>query len=222
MNKTAIILGATGLTGSHLLQLLLSDERYSKVISFNRNKLGIQHDKLEEHLINLLELEKQENLFHADEVFCCIGTTRAKTPDKKRYRAIDYGIPLQAARLALKNNISKLLVISSLGADKNSKVFYSQLKGQMQEDIFKLGLPKVYFFQPSLIIGKRRERRKGENGAKVVMKLFDFLIPLKYKSVSASTLAKAMLRVARNGWNTEIVSSEDIQKLGREHSYSLF
>src|SRR5690606_35611937 len=132
--------------------------RYSKVISFNRNKLGIQHEKLEEHIVNLLELEKQENLFHADVIFCCIGTTRAKTPDKKRYRAIDYGIPMQAARVALKNHIPQLLIISSLGAHKNSKVFYSQLKGQMQEDIFQLGLPKVYFFQPSLIVGKRKER----------------------------------------------------------------
>ncbi len=90
--KSAIILGATGLTGGFLLNYLLNDSRYNKVIVFTRSSVGIKHDKLEEHLVDLLKLEEYKKSFYADEVYCCIGTTKSKTPDKDLYKKIDYGI----------------------------------------------------------------------------------------------------------------------------------
>ena len=100
--KTAIILGATGLTGSLLLQMLLKDNRYKKIKLFSRKTVVIKNEKLQEHLIDLLKLSDHAGNFLADEVFCCIGTTKAKTPDKDLYKKIDYGIPVCAAELCKK------------------------------------------------------------------------------------------------------------------------
>ncbi len=107
--KTAIILGATGLTGSLLLQMLLKDNRYKKIKLFSRKTTGIKNEKLQEHLLDLLKLSDHVSDFVADEVFCCIGTTKAKTPDKGLYKKIDYGIPVGAAELCKKNKIKHLL-----------------------------------------------------------------------------------------------------------------
>src|SRR5699024_8062889 len=110
MGKTAIILGATGLTGGHLLDLLLEDDSFNKILVFTRRKTGKEHPKLEEHIIDLLELDDYKNLFKGDVVF----TTKAKTPDKNLYKAIDYGIPVTAAKLAKQNGIKSYIVISAL------------------------------------------------------------------------------------------------------------
>src|SRR5690554_4291648 len=116
MQKTAIILGATGLTGGHLLNLILEDKTFHKVVVFTRRETGVEHPKLEEHIIDLLQLDKYKEQFQGDVVFCCIGTTKAKTPNRNAYKAIDYGIPVTAAKLAKQNNIDTYLVISAMGA----------------------------------------------------------------------------------------------------------
>ena len=98
--KTAIILGATGLTGSLLLQQLLKDESFHKIILFSRSSVNNQHPKIKEYLIDLFQLEKYEEQFQADVVFCCVGTTQKKSPDNETYRKVDFGIPVAAAKLA--------------------------------------------------------------------------------------------------------------------------
>ena len=175
-NKTAIILGATGLTGGILLQSLLTDERYSKVKVFTRSPLRLTHPKLNEFLSDLLKLDAEEANFAADEVFCCIGTTKAKTPEKELYKAIDYGIPVTAATLCKKHAITTFLVVSAMGADPNSSVFYNKVKGEMEAAVLNLGLPKTYILQPSLIGGDRKESRPGEYFGKQLMKVFNFLL----------------------------------------------
>src|SRR5690554_1278206 len=199
MQKTAIILGATGLTGSHLLKLLLEDETFSKVVVFTRRETGIKHPKLEEHIIDLLQLDNYKELFKGDVVFCCIGTTKAKTPNKKAYKAIDYGIPVTAAKLAKQNNIDTYLVISAMGASETSKVFYNKLKGEMEREVLAQKIAHTYLLQPSLIVGERSEKRGGEKFAEVIMRTFGFLIPEKYKMIQGKTIAKAMVEIAKNG-----------------------
>ena len=108
--KTAIILGATGLTGSLLLEKLLKDPSFEKIKLFSRSSFGKKSPKIEEHLIDMLQLENYSEDFKADVVFCCIGTTKAKTPDKEIYKKIDYGIPVTAAKLAKENNIKTFIV----------------------------------------------------------------------------------------------------------------
>lgn len=118
--KTAIILGATGLTGGLLLEKLVKDSRYHKIKIFTRNRTNLKDSKIEEYLINLFELEKFSGLFGADEVYCCIGSTQKKTPDNDTYRKVDFGIPATAAKLSRENNISSFTVISAMGANQSS------------------------------------------------------------------------------------------------------
>lgn len=215
-NLTAIILGATGLVGENLLEKLLMDEKYREVRIFTRRSVGIEHPRLKEFVVDLFELDKYQEEFQGDVVFVCIGTTKKKTPDKNEYRKVDYGIPAAAASLAAKNGCKKFLVVSSLGANARSKVFYTKTKGQMQEAVLKENIPQTFIFQPSLITGDRNEVRFGESFGEKLMKIFDPLLSgswKKYRSIEAATIAKAMYLVAQNGYDKEYITSDDIQEI---------
>lgn len=197
--KKAIILGATGLTGSYLLKHLLDDKNYSEVLVFGRRSVNIKHPKLTEHLTDLLQLEQEALRFKADEVFCCIGTTKAKTPDKDRYRDIDFGIPVTAATLCTQNNIETFVVISAMGANPKSPVFYNRLKGEMEVAVLDKNIPGTFIVQPGLIGGERQEQRTGEWLFKQLFKGLNYLMvgPLKkYRSIEPDQIAKAMLCLA--------------------------
>lgn len=215
--KTAILLGATGLTGGILLDKLLKDDSFEKIKLFSRSSVEKNSPKLEEHLIDMFQLEKHSDAFKADVVFCCVGTTKAKTPDKETYRKIDYGIPVAAAKLAKKNGIGTFIVISAMGADADSSVFYNKTKGEMQRDVLKQGLdcaqPDIYILQPSLIVGDRNESRMGEEVATFFMKIFGFLIPKKYRMIKAETIAEAMRVLAKEGYSEKIITSEKIKEI---------
>ncbi len=216
MGKTAIILGASGLTGSILLKKLLEDKRYDSVKIFSRNPTGTDHPKLLEFTGNLLELESFKKDFVADEVYCCIGTTAKKTPDKELYKKIDYGIPVAAARLSKKYQIGTFLVISSLGADKKSRIFYNRTKGEMEKAVLEQKIEHTYILRPSIILGKRNETRTGENMGKIFMKLFQFLLIgklKKYKPIEAGKIASAMIILANSLPDFTIVESDRISKL---------
>lgn len=217
MKKKAIILGATGLTGGILLQLLLDDDTYAKVILFSRNTAGIKHPKVEEHLVDLLELEKYKNEFRADVVFCCVGTTKSKTPDEEKYRTIDYGIPVAAAQLSKQNGINTFMVISALGADPNSNIFYNKTKGQMERDVLVEKIPNTYILQPSLIGGRRNEKRIGERIAQIFMSVFGFLIPKKYKMINPEAIAKAMVVLSKKTREENRIPSDKIKDISSEN-----
>lgn len=217
--KTAIVLGATGLTGGLLLNRLQKDEQYSTIKLFSRSSIGYSNSKIEEHLINLFELEKYEKQFTGDVVFCCIGTTKTKTPDEQTYRKIDYGIPVSAAKLAKKAAISKFLVISALGADVESPLFYNKTKGEMERDVLKENNSETYIFQPSLLAGERQEKRTLESLGKKLMKVGDYLLigPLKkYRSIQADTVTKAMIVVAAEGYHKARIESEEIKEIAKK------
>ncbi|TVZ26383.1 putative NAD(P)-binding protein [Gillisia sp. Hel_I_86] len=217
--KSAILLGATGLTGGHLLKIVLNDPKYDKVKVFSRSSVGVKHEKLEEHLVDLLKLDDYKDSFHADEVYCCIGTTKSKTPDKETYKKIDFGIPVAAAKLCRKNNIDTFLVISALGADANSSIFYNKVKGEMQHQVLEQGIKNTYIFQPSLIAGNREEERFFEKLGIEGMKVFNNLLIgsfKKYRSIHPETIAKAMHICANSGYPKILIESDEIQKLASE------
>lgn len=219
-DKTAIILGATGLTGRMLLDLLLEDETYSRIRVITRNPTGREHAKLEEHCADLLEPGSYRDYFAGDVVFCCIGTTRAKTPNKKMYRAIDYGIPVQAALLCAENNIPAFLVMSSMGAKKKSRIFYNRTKGQMEEAVLAADVPKTHILRPSLLQGKRKERRLGEWIARQLMKVMNLVMvgPLdKYRAIEPETVAAAMVWLANHEFEKQIILSDEIRELGERY-----
>jgi len=214
--KTAILLGATGLTGDLLLQLLLKDNRYKKIKLFSRSTSGVVHPKMEEYLGDLIHLETFKNNFMADEVFCCIGTTKSKTPDKERYKKIDFGIPTKAAKLCKENGIETLIIISALGANSKSNIFYNRTKGEMEDAVLQLQVPKTHILQPSLIGGKREEKRIGEWLFKQLMKVANLVMagPLKkYKSIHPIDIAKAMFWLANNEFKAVRIPSDEIKSL---------
>lgn len=213
MPKTAIILGATGLTGSLVLKQLLADDRYDTIKLFSRSSCGIEHKKIQEFLGDLLEMEQFKSDFTGDEVYCCIGTTKKKTPDKELYRAIDFGIPASAAKLAKENEIKGFAVVSALGANSKSMIQYNRIKGDMEKAVKDCEIPSTYILQPSLIVGNRDEHRSGEGFA---AGLFRFLRPImvgplkKYRAVEAKDIASKMIEVLNSEMPSQTIQSDEI------------
>jgi uncharacterized protein YbjT (DUF2867 family) len=218
--KTAIVLGGTGLTGNLLINRLLAHDSYACIKLFSRKASGIKSEKIEEFVGDLFQLEHFKDDFTADEVFCCIGTTSAKTKDRVVYKAIDFGIPSTAARLARENNIPTFLVISSMGANTRSSIFYSRTKGEMEQAVLGEKIPHTYILQPSLIMGNRDERRMGESVGAAVLKFTNVVLVgrlKKYRAIEADCIAAAMIHLALSKPPSGIVISDKLQELGGVH-----
>ena len=218
MKKTAIILGASGLTGSILLEKLILDNRYEKIKLFSRKKIENQPEKVIQYIGNIIELEQFKEVFTGDEVFCCIGTTTKKTPNKSIYKSIDYGIPAKAAQLAKKNNITTFVVISALGANPKSSICYNRTKGEMEKEVQQQNIKKTYILQPSIIGGNRKENRTGEKMALAVFKLLNplFIGKLKkYKIINASDIAQTMLNLANSDEISQTLTSDKIKEFSK-------
>jgi uncharacterized protein YbjT (DUF2867 family) len=215
--KTAILLGATGLTGKLLLARLVADDSYASIKLFSRRASGNTSPKIKEFVGDVLQLESFRQKFTADVVFCCIGTTSAKTKDRSVYKNIDFGIPVSAAKLAKENKIPSFLVMSSLGANAASKVFYSRTKGEMEQAVLDQKIPNTYILRPSLILGDREKNRIGEKiGALLLSFLSIFLRGRyrKYRAIKADCIASAMIELAASKPDIQIVDSARIQELG--------
>ena len=196
MQKNVLLIGASGLIGSELVQLLLRDDKIKTVKVFVRKSLAITDQKLREILVDFEHLEDFKHEFQGDALFCCIGTTRKKTPDLAAYKAIDYGIVLAAATLARSNQVPQVHLVSAIGANISSKIFYNRLKGEIEKDLLKLDFPTIVIYQPAMLIGKRNESRPAEFIAQKLMPFFDvFLLgkAQKYHSIEAKKVAESML-----------------------------
>jgi uncharacterized protein YbjT (DUF2867 family) len=215
--KTAILIGATGLTGKLLLARLVADDSYSCVKLFSRRASGITSPKIKEFIGDVLHLESFRHDFTADEVFCCIGTTSAKTKDRSVYKAIDFGIPFSAAKLAKENKIPSFLVMSSLGANAESKIFYSRTKGEMEQAVLDQKIPNTYILRPSLILGEREKNRIGEKIGALFLSLVTLFLQgrlRKYRAIKADCIASAMIELAASKPDLQMVESGLIQELG--------
>ena len=211
------MLGATGLVGGILLDMLLKDKRYDKVVVFSRRALDKSHPKLKVYISDLLQLESIVEQFKGDEVYCCVGSTKAKTPDLDTYKKIDFGIPVAAANLCDKNNIKTLIVVSAMGANPRSGLFYNRIKGEMEEAVLEFELDKTHIVQPALIGGNRQEKRPGESFFKGIMGAVDLLMigPFqKYRMIDAEYIAKGMLWLANHPFEKERIPSDILRKLG--------
>jgi uncharacterized protein YbjT (DUF2867 family) len=190
--KTAIIIGATGLTGQETYRILQDDKRYSKIILLVRRKSEIDCPKTVQIVFDFDNLKPED--FFADEMYCCLGTTIKKAGSKAEFKKVDFDYVINTAKLAHKNGIKKYTVVSAMGANIKSKVFYNRVKGEMEKTILEIGFEKCCIVRPSLITGKRKEFRLGELIAKILMISLKFLIPRKYRAVSASKIAATMIQ----------------------------
>jgi len=195
-NRIALVAGSTGLIGGQLLELLLAENSYSKVIALSRKPLSISHPKLDNIVVEANDLKKHQEL-KADDVFCCLGTTIKQAKSKEAFRKVDFDYPLDLANLLKANGASRFLLVSSLGADKSSGIFYNQVKGEVEEAIAAVAFDSFHILRPSLLIGPRKEARAGEDAAKAVYKIFGFLIPAKYKGIDSIKVARAMISFAK-------------------------
>lgn len=217
MGKTAILLGATGLTGTVLLQKLLKDNDFETIKIFSRKPTKNAHPKIIEYVVDLLHLENYKNDFTGDVVFCCIGTTKSQTPDENQYKAIDYGIPVTAAKLAKEKEIKTFIVISALGVNENSSIFYNRTKGEMERDVLKQNIEHTYILQPSLIDYVRSERI-GERIAVFIMRILNplFFGPLKkYQSITPEVIAQAMLTLSKIKYDFKRIESDKIKQIAK-------
>ena len=197
--KKAILYGASGLVGSYILDNFLNNANYEQVVIVVRKELNIQHPKLKTLIGDFNTLPEVVKDIQVDEVFIALGTTQKKTPDKKLYYQIDHDYPILATKLAKENGAKAVFLVSALGANEKSSIFYSKMKGETERDIISLNLDNTYIFRPSMILGNRKENRPAE---KVFIGIFKFINPIfvgglsKYKGIEAEDIAKAMINSA--------------------------
>jgi uncharacterized protein YbjT (DUF2867 family) len=192
--KTAVVAGGTGLIGKQLLKLLLASDRYRKVIGLTRSDL-ISHPKLVQVKTdgNDLALDPTEKV---DDVFCCLGTTMARAHSKEKFYQVDFTYPFSLAQATLGMGAKQFLIVTALGANKKSPVYYNRVKGEIEEAISGLEFESIHIFRPSLLLGDRTEKRTGEEAAKFFYRVFGFMIPKKFKAIDAGKVARAMLHFA--------------------------
>ena len=217
MMKTALIVGASGLVGKQCLYRLLEEKEYLKVIALVRKEMNVKHHKLEQVIVNFDEMNKYSDYMKADDVYCCLGTTIGVAKTQENFRKVDYDYPLKVAEFALRNGAVQYLLISALGASKTSTIFYSRVKGELEESIAKIGYSSFHIFRPSMLLGDRKEFRLGELIGKGVMKAIGFLLigPLaKYKAIEGIIVAKAMVKTAlKNETGIHFHESDEIRKI---------
>lgn len=200
MSRTALVAGATGLVGSHVLELLLADPRWSHVVTVGRRKSSQQHAKLEQRVLDLSGLERVNGLPHVDDVFCCLGTTIKQAGSQAAFRLVDHEFVVGLARAGLRAGASQFLLVSAIGADPESRVFYSRVKGETEAAIRKLPYRGIQIFRPSLLLGERAEFRLGERIATLGAPVLPFLFVgrlRRYRPIQAATVARAMIGIAR-------------------------
>lgn len=213
--KQVTLFGATGLIGSFLLNTIVADDYFSKVIVAVRKPISITHSKID---IRVIDFSDSKALAHCIKesaiVFSTIGTTQARVKgDKQLYRSIDYDLTFNIASTCKQLEVEKLLFVSSSGADASSSNFYINLKGEIDDAVAKMNLNSLVIFRPSLLIGKRNEFRFGERIAQLVMPLVSFLMPMKFKPVRAERVAELMIsnsKVSQVG--NRIIENRDIIK----------
>ena len=194
--KTALVAGSTGLIGSQLVQLLLKDDYYAVVKSISRKPLEFTHPKLENIVLDFDRMTEHRDALKADDIFCCLGTTIKKVKTKEKFRRVDFDYPVELAKITKASDAEQYLLVSALGADKHSKIFYNQVKGEVEEAIEQVGFKSYQIFRPSLLMGDRNEGRAGEEAGKVFFKYLGFMVPLKYKGIESIKVARAMQQFA--------------------------
>jgi uncharacterized protein YbjT (DUF2867 family) len=214
MPRTALIAGATGLTGQQLLKQLLADARYAEVHALVRKHAFAPHTKLIEHIIDFAAPPK---LPKVDDVFCCLGTTIKVAGSKAAFRTVDFDYVMNVARAAKKSGAQRFMVMSSLGANAKSGVFYSRIKGEMEEALRPLGFAELHIFQPSFLVGDRAESRPGERFGIAAFKIISPLLfgpARKYRAIEVTDVARAMVGAA---WlqkaGAHVYLSDEIQKM---------
>jgi len=195
--KTAIVLGATGLIGQNLTKNLAEQTHIKKVIAVTRRAIDYSHPKIENQVVDFSLLEQYSQTFEGDILFSCLGTTKKQAGSTDAQRVIDVDYQFTAAKLAAANNVPEYFLVSSSGANPNSKNTYLQMKGELEEKIMSLGFQRIDIFQPSLLLGERNHFRLGEKlGSWILPTLCKLPILQRYKPIYGAQVAAKMCQVS--------------------------
>src|SRR3954466_9939283 len=194
-----MIVGATGLVGRECLRLLLADNGFSRIVVLTRRPLSpvVRSPKLETHVIDFEHLNEYDELFRVDAILCALGTTIRQAGSRTRFRTVDHEYPLAFAKIGRRAGCGHFLVVSALGANPRSRVFYNRIKGELEEALRALDYPRLTIVRPSLLLGPRAELRWGEEVAKRVTRWLGPLVPRAFKPVEARNVATALIKTAR-------------------------
>ena len=217
-SRTALVAGASGLVGSRVLRLLLEDPAYARVTVLARRELPLSHKKLEQRVVSFDRLAQIADFPRVHDVFCCLGTTMKQAGSPAAFRRVDCTYVVELARVAVRHRASQFLVVTALGADPRSRIFYGRVKGEAEEALRRLQFEGIQIFRPSWLVGARAKGRPIERMAGLLSPLvaWAFVGPLaRYRPIKAEAVARAMVRVAREAPpGTRIYESEEIGRLG--------
>lgn len=220
---TALIFGATGLVGNLCLEMLVASNLYSKIIVLSRKQITPPLLNVENIVTDFENLETIKDSIKADDIFCAMGTTIAKAGSQEKFTKIDYEIPLQIAQIAKQNGAKNFVLVSAIGADSKSKVFYNRTKGKLEEALEKLSFNSLIIFQPSILLGEREDFRFAEMIGKSLFKGLSFVFVGKlkpYKGIEAKTIAKAMVAKAiKPSEKVERLTYKEILKAADKYGY---
>lgn len=210
--RIVAIAGATGLVGREILQGLLADESVSAIHALGRRALSVQHPKLASHVVDFAALP---SLPPVDEVYLALGTTIKVAGSQEAFRAVDYAANLAVARAALAAGARRAGLVSAMGADAHSSIFYSRTKGELEETLSTLGFDALVIARPSMLAGDREALgqpiRRGEGIAMTVSTLLRPLIPANYRSIAAADVAGALLARVPRAQGKQVLLSGDMQ-----------
>ena len=214
--KKAIVFGATGFIGSHLLRDLLDNPDYERVIAVARKPLALSHARLTTLIGDLASLPALKPQLVADEVFIALGTTRKHTPDEAEYYKIDHDYPVLAAEIAKANGAKSVFLVTAVGANAASSVFYVRTKGEVERDVLALNFDHTHIFRPSMILGERDEDRPRE---RMIIAVWNVINPLlvgpvdRYRGLTGEEIARAIANAAQH--QTEKVQHLSLEGDGR-------
>lgn len=199
--RTAIVAGASGLVGGYCLRRLLASGLHEHVVAFVRGPLNVNHKRLEQRTVDFERLGRMSAFPRVQDVFCCLGTTMAKAGSEAEFRKVDYEYVVRLAETSLRTGADHFYLVSAIGADPKSRIFYSRVKGEAEASVAKLGFAGLHIFRPSFLIGHRAERRPAESLGIAAARLISFALvgpAKKYRPIKADTVARAMVAVARD------------------------
>ena len=194
----ALVIGATGATGRELVNLLINDEDFDQVSIFVRKAPELVHEKLKIHTIHFNEIKKHKDLIKGDILFSALGTTKKEAGGKQRQYIIDYTYQYEFAKIAAENGVDQLSLVSSIGANPKSFMFYPKMKGELESDVKKLKFKKIDIFQPPILIRQPEIIRKAEKKAiSIIQKLNKLGILKSQQPLMVSNLAERMVKTAK-------------------------
>lgn len=196
--KIALVLGATGLVGEELTQQLIKDESFGKIVIISRRPLKLNHPKIQVLIVDFDNLSEHALDFQGDVLFSSLGTTIKNARTKEAQYKVDYTYQYNVAKICAENGVHHYVLVSAIGASSKSKVFYSKMKGELEEAVNLLNFESISILQPSVLEGKRKEFRLGEKIGIVVMKLIGFLPYLnKYRVAPVQKVAQCMINCVK-------------------------